>query len=366
MTGERYVVRPGDSLWNIAQATLGDGHQWKRLWRYNNRGDVVKITGRGIPNADLIHPGQVLLLPVLPGRETVKTAPPQPAPAVQSSSRTSAQPLRTGPSSPSQGAPALPRVTDIESPISVKYRLDDLKFLPMVLPGGVVEMKMTGDVIVTSKKTYPATYVTQRHEIETQVVTAANHAFGMLLNDTRLIYDASDKKLTYRSMLVSQSNIPGSISTAVGIQVDANSPVPKLRFEFRFPKVQGKVGDFTYAGVDVKIVIELTPSVERRGPSAQPLRAPQPSIEWSRVIGAGLVIAGVAIVVGTLVEDFFTAGAGVADDPASFAAAAGSVGRGLQLMGRAALPLAAVPATVNVRLRLENNSAPDTVVRPAR
>ena len=152
MTGERYVVRPGDSLWNIAQATLGDGHQWKRLWRYNNRGDVVKITGRGIPNADLIHPGQVLLLPVLPGREIVKTAPPQTAPAVQSSSRTSAQPLRTGPSSPSQGAPALPRVTNIESPISVKYRLDDLKFLPMVLPGGVVEMKMTGDVIVTSKR----------------------------------------------------------------------------------------------------------------------------------------------------------------------------------------------------------------------
>jgi hypothetical protein len=28
--------------------------------------------------------------------------------------------------------------------------------------------------------------------------------------------------------------------------------------------------------------------------------------EWSRVIGAGLVIVGVTIVVATLVEDFFT------------------------------------------------------------
>jgi hypothetical protein len=58
------------------------------------------------------------------------------------------------------------------------------------------------------------------------------------------------------------------------------------------------------------------------------------------------------VVVGTLVEDFFTAGAGIADDPASFALAGASLTRGLAMMrgGVAAatvLPLA--PAAANVQ-----------------
>ncbi len=71
-------------------------------------------------------------------------------------------------------------------------------------------MRMTGDAILMTKKTYPALYVTQRREIESQVVNQANLAFGSLVNDKRLIYDAGENKLTYRSMLVSQSNVPGS------------------------------------------------------------------------------------------------------------------------------------------------------------
>ena len=41
MTGEHYRVEHGDSLWSIAETHLGNGHQWKRLWRYNNRIDVM-------------------------------------------------------------------------------------------------------------------------------------------------------------------------------------------------------------------------------------------------------------------------------------------------------------------------------------
>src|SRR5688572_3166112 len=141
MTGKRYVVTAGDSLWTIARARLGDGHQWKRLWRYNNRRDVVQITGRGIPDADRIYPGQLLLVPVLPGRAANGV----PAPPVALTSRTpspSAQPLRTPAAPAPHGAPSLPRIIDIESPMSVKYRLDDLKFLPIVQPGAIVDIKM--------------------------------------------------------------------------------------------------------------------------------------------------------------------------------------------------------------------------------
>jgi hypothetical protein len=73
------------------------------------------------------------------------------------------------------------------------------------------------------------------------------------------------------------------------------------------------------------------------------------------VIGGGLVVVGAAIVVGTLVEDFFTAGVGTADDPASFAAAAAAFTRGAALWRSAAvvLPRAAIPATAGVTITLQ-------------
>ena len=64
-------------------------------------------------------------------------------------------------------------------------------------------------------------------------------------------------------------------------------------------------------------------------------------------IDDGLVVTAGVIVVATLVEDFFTAGAGVADDPASFALAGVSFARGMAMVrGVVALPMAASPAAV--------------------
>jgi predicted chitinase len=53
--GKTYTVAPGDSLWAIAQAKLGDGSRWPEIYELNK--DVVG------ENPDLIHPGQVLRLP---------------------------------------------------------------------------------------------------------------------------------------------------------------------------------------------------------------------------------------------------------------------------------------------------------------
>jgi hypothetical protein len=56
---ERYVVRPGDSLWSIARAHPADGDdvelRWRAIWAANR--DVVGT------DPDLIHPGQALRLP---------------------------------------------------------------------------------------------------------------------------------------------------------------------------------------------------------------------------------------------------------------------------------------------------------------
>jgi len=55
-----------------------------------------------------------------------------------------------------------------------------------------------------------------------------------------------------------------------------------------------------------------------------------PSTDWGPAAAVGAVIGGVVIIVGTLVEDVFTAGAGFADDPVTLGAGAAMIGQGLQ------------------------------------
>jgi len=181
--GDRYVVQAGDCLWKIARETLGSGGQWPRIWRYNNRREVVWATGRAIPNPDLVQPGQLLLIPRLsnaPRRPVTSGPVAPPNHGVQANSRekagSPAQPL-----APSGRGPLSAELSKAQSPVAMKYRLGDMHFPPMVLPGMVLDVKMTGDILLMSRKKVPATYVTQRRELELQAVHQANEAFRFLL-----------------------------------------------------------------------------------------------------------------------------------------------------------------------------------------
>jgi len=52
ITGDKYTVVKGDSLWKIAVRAYGDGYQWVKIASENN-----------LTNPDLIHPGNVLTIP---------------------------------------------------------------------------------------------------------------------------------------------------------------------------------------------------------------------------------------------------------------------------------------------------------------
>ncbi|MFN4212845.1 MAG: LysM peptidoglycan-binding domain-containing protein [Microgenomates group bacterium] len=52
ITETKYIIKEGDYLWKIALEAYGDGYAWKKIAFFN------KLT-----NPDIIHPGNVLILP---------------------------------------------------------------------------------------------------------------------------------------------------------------------------------------------------------------------------------------------------------------------------------------------------------------
>jgi DNA-binding SARP family transcriptional activator len=58
---ETYRVRPGDSLWRIAERELGSGFRWREIYRLNE--GTRFSDGRSLTDPHLIYPGWVLELP---------------------------------------------------------------------------------------------------------------------------------------------------------------------------------------------------------------------------------------------------------------------------------------------------------------
>ena len=333
-----------------------------------------------MPNPDLIYVGQVLYVPHLPSMSrmrsgdksgnhlpTAREAASSPMSPPTSRTSSGAQPVVSASRGSRSAAPSSlsEQARRLQSPVAFKHSLD-LRWPPMDVGTAIVEMKMTGDAVLMSKRSYPVTFITGRGQVEAMNATEANHAFGRLVSDNRFIFDPATKRVTMRSMLISQSTTPGLVATAIGVEMASDSPMPKLRADIRLPKLfEGSIGPFRYIALDVKIVLEITPKPPRAPPPTMERirqRAPvtssprsESSIAWDRVIGTGLVVTGCAIVVATIVEDFFTAGAGAADDPASFWAAGSAFARGLAMLGGAAqaLPQAAPRASVIVSTRVD-------------
>lgn len=60
-----YVVKPGDSLWKIAERELGSGYRWREIFEMNK--ERTFPDGRTLRNPRLIHPHWQLNLPALVG-----------------------------------------------------------------------------------------------------------------------------------------------------------------------------------------------------------------------------------------------------------------------------------------------------------
>jgi hypothetical protein len=187
------------------------------------------------------------------------------------------------------------------------------------------------------------------------------------VSENSYAYEPAEKRITLKSMLVSQSNTPNAPTTAVGVELASDTALPSLRAEIKLPKLDGVIGVFRYVATDVAFVLEVTPhpTIKKQLDSAQELRVVEisPAAKASArsaataelVIGAGIVVGAVAIMFGSVVEDFFTFGLGLLNDAPSMALGAAAIAKGVSMMRQspsAGLPQAIAPASVNATTRI--------------
>jgi DNA-binding SARP family transcriptional activator len=77
-----YVVKPGDSLWDIAEEQLGSGYRWREIFQLNH--GRVFSDGRSLVNPHLIHPGWGLIMPQPSVAPSEALEPPPPAERIPS------------------------------------------------------------------------------------------------------------------------------------------------------------------------------------------------------------------------------------------------------------------------------------------
>lgn len=337
-----YKVAKGDNLWKIAKTTLGSGSQWPRLWRYNNRKEVISATGKGIKDPDLIYIGQVLIIPRAPGSKLKSEGKEETPPQGLIDAREHPSSSDNIPT-PKEGVLA-GLLKTASGLVSLAYELDieyerDLGF-------AIVKLKVTGNIAVVSDHKIPYTYVINKGEMQSKVESDIQHAFGKLTSETSAMYNPLTREVKLTSSLISQSKQRGVPLTKVAVELSPGSSIPKLIAEWNFQSMLGRIGGHSFAATEVKFAVEVT---LRPPPPSQTIvltptanyerSAPGMSDEWTRVAGNALVTAGKLLIVATIIEDFVFP-AGVLDDPESFALSGAMISRGLS-MSRAIVPVAA-------------------------
>ncbi|GAA3936829.1 LysM peptidoglycan-binding domain-containing protein [Litoribacillus peritrichatus] len=325
MFGTKYIVKAGDTLWDISSSKLGDPLKWPAIVELTNKEfnnphlRQVYKPSHFIKNPDLIFVGQTLLIP--------KTA----------RSRPQIDPTK-GKKKACIACQAPTLSFDLSGPELTKTS------------GNVkVTMRFAGKLALKSEKSISPAEINKNGGVQTKLENKYKSAYGELTQSFDASFDPKSKRISFSTGLTSSAtNLPNSPSTSAKLSV---SPLgnPVATATFSFPKLEGKHNGMQFTALDYQVDIEIEKLSDRSRTASQPVVVPtsvqssSPENEldlWLVAGGSIVILGGAAVIIGTLVEDVLTAGAGVADDAPSFALAAGMFARGWAMINNARLPVA--------------------------
>ena len=341
--GSVHTVVRGDTLWGIAAATYGDGRYWTEIYQANS--DRVGDGG------DLILVGVQLTLPTLqipvasravepdtfsPSDEPQQSIDPNATSSQPDVSSPSNEPQQSVEPSTSSDGNTSSQSQDADQNVSssgpttaartcllpaLKYNLQDLpaQLLPPIVTPGItfqLTLKLTGSVTIQQQGSCnPLTFDQQGYAVQSQ------QKFGDLTSGLSL------SEVSAGQVSISSSFGNRFVSSNVTV-----TPPSGLSYSCAPAPVTITTGDWVIKGsLGYTLKIDAIPNT--------PPPAPVPWYEqvgdWvsdksDYIVAGGLFAAGAAIVVVTIGEDIVTLGAGVADDPVSFAAAASLFGTAVQ------------------------------------
>jgi hypothetical protein len=131
-----------------------------------------------------------------------------------------------------------------------------------------------------------------------------------------------------------QATLSHEIAGPFGVSGVRVVPPNRVSYSFAPKPVESTLGPWVVSG---KVGYEVTLEILPNPPRAVPIETPwyEEALDWvgehsDYLVAAGFAVAGAAIITATLAEDAATFGAGTADDPLSFAAAAQMFGLAVQ------------------------------------
>ncbi|HED16927.1 MAG TPA: LysM peptidoglycan-binding domain-containing protein [Gammaproteobacteria bacterium] len=314
MSGRRYVVKKGDTLWDIARKHLGDPLQWPKLFQYNNLPNIMQSTGTKIVDPDLIYIGQTIVIPP----KNLPSAQARPAPNITKAGQ-------------KKGAGKV-KAREFKGP-PIKYELADIPVSTVASPFHIMQIKLTGSITIQRNKASDLLSVSQERFI-VAAKTEADTVLGKLISGNEVGWNPITKKVSFQNSITINANSRPIFNFALSTEISSVTGMPIIKASTTVASLKGSIDNHSYAITNLGIAIEITPLPQSAQPVPVPVKEPETSSGWDKVFAVGLVVTAGLLIVGTLVEDAFTAGAGVADDPASFAGAAAMMYKAKKLWNR--------------------------------
>ena len=312
----RHRVTRGDSLWKIAEHAYGHGDLWEEISAANHlkRGKPILIGQElFIPMAhQSTHPSLHKTLAGVP--QTSPEHHPTIAPSLPLQHLGTHVANAASRSGPFQGA----------KPVlfpAFKYELNGI-VAEYFTPVADYKLSLTGEVTLQKEGVITGGLTFTKKGVETEYKKEADGVFNALFTKcgAKVEDGKAEVSLAIGSTLKSGSQVLATTETSL-------IPPNGIKYTFKGQEIKGIFKGYEFGGV---MGYEL--EIHLKGVPRQPEGHRVQVKHWAKVAGVGLVIVAGVIVVGDIVKDVFTLGAGTVESPLSFAAAAELFGTGMVMV----------------------------------